>query len=145
MSNRWHNHLNALRDGTLPLPPSAENLKLGRLDAWEPGRIEKTWVFQEDFRNRRGALFGGYLASLADQAAALAAFSVLEDSESFTTADLQISFFRPALDGPLKIVAMVVNRSRSLLHVEVEISGPDGRLVAKSRVVQAVRPYVADG
>ena len=88
-------------------------------------------------------MFGGYIAALADSLLGLAILSVLEDDEAFTTSDLRISFFRPAVSGTLTIEGRVVHRGRSMAHVEVDFTRDDGKLVAKATATQVIFPASA--
>jgi acyl-coenzyme A thioesterase PaaI-like protein len=42
-----------------------------------------------------GAVFGGFLAALADQMLGLVSMTVLEDSEMISTSDLRVLLFPP--------------------------------------------------
>ena len=55
-------------------------------------------------------VFGGYLATLIDSLGGLAFMSSLEDSESFATANLNVSFFRPVSQGTVRIEGVVIHR-----------------------------------
>ena len=119
-------------------PPSVETLELPRPSRWEPGKIWTEWQVDPRMFHGHGALFGGYLAALADNALALAALSVLHDDEHFTTSDLRVSFFRAISSGTLRIEARVVHRGKSMIHVEVDFIRDDDKLAAKATATQVV-------
>jgi uncharacterized protein (TIGR00369 family) len=85
-----------------------------------------------------GAVFGGFLAALADQALGLVTMSVLEEGEAFTTADLRVSFFRPVARGSLHIEAQVVNRGRGMVQAEVVFTRDDGKVAGKAMATQVI-------
>jgi uncharacterized protein (TIGR00369 family) len=99
-------------------------LGLGRLTRWSEGYVEKEWKVGPGFCTGDGtdqqALFGGYLAALADQVLTFAAMTVMDDKHAFKTSEVQVSFFRPITEGAVRIVGRVVNRSRTMFHVEAE-------------------------
>ena len=138
---RWGNILDAIAQGS-PMPiPFVETLDLPGLDKWEPGRIWQVWTVREDLFHPRGALFGGYIAALADRALGLVTMTVLQDDEAFTTADLNVSFFRAVPGGVLRIEAEVIHRGRSLIQTEASFFRDDGKLAAKASASQAVIPF----
>ncbi len=122
--------------GETPEMPYAKTLRLPRPHAWEPGRVSSNWSVDPDLLTPWGAVFGGYLAALADESAGLAALSVLEESETFATNDLRLTPMRPVCKGTIKIEATVIYRGRSTIHVEVEFRAEDGTLVAKASAIQ---------
>lgn len=140
----WQDRLTAIADGSLTLPAVLQRLRLGRLSSWRTGFVEKEWTVDRDFCTGQGtahqALFGGYVAALADQVLTFAAMTVADDDHFFRTSGLQISFFRPISRGVLRIEGRVVNGSRSLLHVEADFFLDDGKLAAKASAVLTLQP-----
>jgi len=98
------------------------------------------WAIDPAFFHERGAVFGGYLAALADSLCDLATLSVLENDEIFSTSDLPIAFFRPVRAGILRCEASVVHRGRRMAHVEAAFATPDGRIAAKATATQVIAP-----
>ena len=134
----WTDRLDDLAAGNASLPPVTERLKMGALTKWEPGYVLKEWPLDEAFLNPGNILYGGYLSCLADQMLSFVGMTVLGDAESMRTSDLQISYFRPVAEGPLKIEGRLVNRSRALIHAGVTFTLPDGRLAARATGVLSV-------
>ena len=82
--------------------------------------------------NPMGTLHGGVLCDIADAAMGMAFASTLASSESFTTVELKINFFRPVWNALLKAEGKVVRRGRNMGYVECEITDERGQLVAKA-------------
>jgi uncharacterized protein (TIGR00369 family) len=139
----WKKVLDSIVEGNEISIPFVSTLKMPKLEKWERGRIWQQWAVREDLFHPRGALFGGFLAALADRALGLATMTVLEDDEAFTTADLNVSFFRPVSSGVLHIEAEVIHRGRSLIQTEATFTRDDGKLAAKASASQAVIPFPA--
>jgi uncharacterized protein (TIGR00369 family) len=99
-------------------PPAIRTLRIPPIDGWEPGRVWVKWKPDPDFFHEYGAVFGGYLAALADSFVGLAMFSTLNEGERFTTSDLRYSFFRPVTGGTVFIEAKVVHRGRRMAQEE---------------------------
>ena len=87
-----------------------------------------------------GGLHGGILAALVD-IAMLAALSTVQrpGQEPAGTADLNITYLRPALGASIYAEATVVKRGRQLAMIEVSILDEQDRLCAKGRTLYAFR------
>jgi len=136
--SRWSELLDRIVAGEADPPPAVRTLELPGIDGWEPGRVWQQWRIDPRYHHAGGAMFGGYIAALADALLGLAMATVLEENEAFTTSDLRISFFRPAIQGLLKIEGRVIHRGRSMAHVEVDFTRDDGKLVAKATATQVI-------
>jgi uncharacterized protein (TIGR00369 family) len=135
--------LDALISGEAQPPPVVTTLRLGLVDAWGEGWARKRWEPHPEIMNGDSSMFGGYIAALADQMMAFAAMTVVEDACAYRTTDLQVRFFRLGRAQPLVIEGRVVARSKSLIHVEVELRREDGELIAKASGQQFVTPFPA--
>lgn len=136
--------LDELVGGKATFPPVVETLRLGGLEAWGPGWVEKTWTPEPETLNGDGSVFGGYTAALADQVLTFAAMTVVPANAQFRTINLAVSFFRIARDGPLKIRATVTSQTPSLISVRAEFRNEDGDLMAEATAQQIVRVIKAD-
>ena len=138
---RWGKLLDKMAEGHAPSIPFMETLPLPHgIVKWEPGKLSQEWPIDPAVFHPRGAVFGGFLAALADRSLFLTALTVLDDHEALTTADLNVSFFRPVSEGTLHIEGTVIHRGRSLVQVEVEFRRDDGKLAVKASASQAVIP-----
>lgn len=125
-------HLDRLVAGKTGLPPFVKNLGLGTLVEWQPGYARKLWPVDPRFFSVSD-VFGGYLAALADQMFALSSLSLLEDGQMLRTTSLVVDFFRPVTAGELVIEGRVIDRSKSLIHVEVTFKNDSDQLAAKAK------------
>ena len=143
---RWGDLLDSIADGAEPKIPFMDALPLPKsIVKWEPGRLWQEWEVDPSVFHPRGAVFGGFLAALADRSLYLTAVTVLGDDEAMTTADLNVSFFRPVVEGTLHIEGEVIHRGRSLVQVEVEFRRDDGKLAVKASASQAIIPMPDGG
>tara|TARA_B100001123_G_C15337108_1_gene1033279 strand:- start:1199 stop:1627 length:429 start_codon:yes stop_codon:yes gene_type:complete len=87
-----------------------------------------------------GSLHGGVLAALVD-IVMLAALSTVqsEGKHPAGTADLNITYLRPALGKLIYAEGTVVKRGQQLAMIEVSILDEQGRLCAKGRTLYAFR------
>jgi uncharacterized protein (TIGR00369 family) len=119
-------------------PPFIATLRLPWLQGWERGRVWSEWQVDPAFFHERNAVFGGYVAALADHVLGTVMMTVLEDGETISTSDLRVSFFRPITGGTVRIEGTVVHRGRSMAHVEVVFTRDDGKIAAKATATQVI-------
>jgi uncharacterized protein (TIGR00369 family) len=87
-----------------------------------------------------GSVHGGMLATMLDIAALGSLADVLEPGDGPAgTADLSITYLRPALAKRVYADATVVKKGRQLIVIEVSIVDDQGRLCAKGRALYALR------
>jgi uncharacterized protein (TIGR00369 family) len=90
------------------------------------------------FPTSRGPIVhGGAIATLADEALASAAFTLAEEGETTTTADLKVDYFRPCKPGRLIARATVRHRTRRLAFCSASVEQESGEVVAEARAVIA--------
>jgi uncharacterized protein (TIGR00369 family) len=113
-------------------PPPVARLLGIRLT--EHGEATGTVVLDatEQHHNAMGTVHGGILCDLADVAMGVAMATVLEDGETFTTLDLQISFFQQVRKGRLTATGRIVRRGKRTSYCECEISDERSALIAKA-------------
>ena len=130
--------LDAAVAGTGPRTLYADRLGLPRPSGWSAGRVWCDWDVDAALLTPWGAVFGGYLAALADEFAGQAADTVLEEGETFGTNDLRLSPLRAIRCGHIRIEANVIHRGRSTIFVEVEFRNDENTLMAKASATQVV-------
>ena len=90
------------------------------------------------FPTGRGLIVhGGAIATLADEALASVAFTLAEEGETTTTADLKVDYYRPCRPGRLIAHASVRHRTRRLAFCEASVEQEGGEVVAEARAVIA--------
>lgn len=87
-----------------------------------------------------GSVHGGLLAALVDIAALQAVIaSLMPGDRPAGTADLGITYLRPALGDYIYADAEVLRKGRQMVVIEVSITDPEARLCSKARVIYALR------
>jgi len=87
-----------------------------------------------------GSVHGGVLAAMVDIAMLVAVFTQLRPGqEPAGTADLNISYLRPARGHRIYADATVIKHGRQLAVIEVSIVDDENRLCAKGRTLYAFR------
>jgi len=134
-------------------PPQWEALRPGGPHVWRTlgyrhvesggGRMVIEWDAGEEYTfpesRDAGIVHGGLVATLLDSAMGGACVSMLDEGESFLTADLNVEFMRPARPGTLRAEGRVVHRSRRVAFCAADVTDADGNLVASARCTQILR------
>ena len=90
------------------------------------------------FPTGRGPIVhGGAIATLADEAMASVAFTLAEEGETTTTADLKVEYYKPCKPGRLIARASVRHRTRRLAFCQATVEQDSGEVVAEARAVIA--------
>ena len=90
------------------------------------------------FPTSRGPIVhGGAIATLADETLASVAFTVAEEGETTTTADLKVDYYRPGMPGRLICRGRVRHRTRRLAFCEASVEQETGEVIAEARAVIA--------
>jgi uncharacterized protein (TIGR00369 family) len=79
------------------------------------------------------------VTTLLDTAMGGACWTVLDDDESFLTADLRVEFMFSARPGTLRAEGRVVQRNRRVAFCAAELYDAEGIALASSRCTQIVR------
>jgi acyl-CoA thioesterase len=87
-----------------------------------------------------GSVHGGILAAMVDVAMLVAVFSQLRpDQQPAGTADLNITYLRPASTSRVFADARVIKHGRQLATIAVDITDDTGQLCATGRTLYAFR------
>lgn len=124
--------------GELELAPITALLGVRPVSLGEgEARIELT--AGKHLHNAMGTVHGGIFCDLADVAMGAALATVAADGESFSTLQLQMSYFLPVVEGRLSAHARVIRRGRATAHLECDLEDGEGRLVARASSVCAIK------
>lgn len=86
-----------------------------------------------------GAMNGGAIMALADNAGGITAYLNLpDDAVGTSTISSSTNFLRGLREGHVEAVSRPIHRGRTTIVVETALSDGEGRLVAKVTQVQAV-------
>jgi len=125
------NELNAQWGAKLQIPPLCFTEMGGSIDHWQAGEsIEASFPLRLWYANPAGWLQGGILAALFDNT--FGPFSFLEAKAPTTTLEMQLSYVRPATiaDGPVKVSAKLLEKSKNYLIFSGDARKSDGKIVA---------------
>ena len=135
----WSDILNSIVDGTAQPPPYVRTLGTTRMIQWEPGRVWCKWEVNPTLFQDQNALFGGFVAALADEVLGFTTMTVLEEDQVFITVDLHVTYRRLIKEGVLYFEGRIVQREKRLAHAEVVITNQDGMVVAEAAAKEIIR------
>ena len=111
--------------------------KLGVVtDKLEPDTAVLTLPYEPSLATIGDVVHGGAISSLIDTAAAAAAWAGVETAEAVrgTTVAISVNFVAAARGQDVTATARVARRGKNLAFIDVDVSTPDGSLVAKALV-----------
>ncbi len=135
--NYWQKTLDGYIDGSVSEP--LVNKKLGlepAISEWRTGYVQKRWKVDPELFHGP-ALFGGYIAAIADQVLGLAAMTVLEEGFFFGTTNMAISYLSPISEGELRVDGYVIRKRSKSVFVECTFYFEE-EIVAKASATQVV-------
>ena len=121
--------MSAVAEGVVEIPPAAALLGWKALEL-EPGHVRVRYTARPEFGNPQGAIQGGFLAAMLDDAMGPALVTLLAADQFAPTIEIKVNFIRPARPGPIVAEGRVVHRTRSFAFLEGTLSTEDGDLIA---------------
>ena len=130
--------------GWLEHSPYAAHLGIELVSLGE-GEAELRLPFRDELATMGDVVHGGAISSLVDTAAAAAAVAAADGDElgGGTTVDLSVSLVGAARGIDTTAKAQVIRSGRAISFIEVDVTGDDGKLVAKGLVTY--RTFTRDG
>ena len=121
--------------GWLEHSPFAAHLGI-ELESLGDGEAELRLPFRDELATMGDVVHGGAISSLVDTAAAAAAVAAADGDElaGGTTVDLSVSLVGAARGTGIAAHARVIRSGRAISFVEVDVTGEDGKPVAKGLV-----------
>jgi len=102
-----------------------------RIDKHSNGHSECSMDVREDLFNPHRVVHGGVLFSIADTGMGAALYPSLKQDEICATIEIKITYFQAVRSGTIRCVTDVINRGKSVAHLEASIFCGDA-LVAKA-------------
>jgi uncharacterized protein (TIGR00369 family) len=87
---------------------------------------------QPEWCNPMGAVQGGFVTAMLDEAMAIAGIVAGEMAFVVPTLELKVSFLRPCPPGPVEAVGRVVRWGRKAAFLEADLFDAGGALVARA-------------
>ena len=113
--------------------PANDAFGFERVDTDDPKQgMTFRWKVPRDYVNSAGNLQGGVLAAFVDAVLGATCAAHMPADHYPALAEMKISFLRPARAGTtITATGRVLKSGARLLFVEAEVTGEDGKLLAK--------------
>lgn len=123
-------------------PPCTETLGM-QVTAVDQAAMVTRFAFEArpEFANPTGAIQGGFICAMLDEAMSTAAIVASNVTMNAPTLEMKVSFLRPLFVGKATGEARILKWGKSTCFIEGELYDPDGNLVAKASATQAPKPF----
>ena len=123
-------------------PPCTETVGM-RLTHVDQAKLTARYEFdaKPEFANPTGAIQGGFIAAMMDEAMSALAIIASNVTMNAPTLEMKISFLRPLFIGKATAEARILKWGKSTCFIEAELFDPSGQLVAKASATQAPKPF----
>jgi 1,4-dihydroxy-2-naphthoyl-CoA hydrolase len=125
-------------DTLIALMPLAGHLGITVTEAG-PDRVIAELAWAPHLCTTGEIMHGGALMTLADTAGALVAFLGLPTGATTATITSTTQLFRPVTGGTVRAVSIPLHRGRTTATVQTSLHDSDGKLVAQTTQIQAIR------
>jgi uncharacterized protein (TIGR00369 family) len=114
-------------------PPCSDTLSLELIGVDQArGSVRLKMVGRPEWCNPRGALQGGFVTAMLDEAMAIAGIVAGEMAFAVPTLELKTTFLRPCAAGPVEAEGRVVRWGKSAAFLEADLYDSEGRHVARA-------------
>lgn len=114
-------------------PPCSDTLGM-RLTGveQEARRIRMDFDVPQSFANPTGAVQGGFIAAMLDEA--MSTCVIIDSNVTMTapTLEMKVSYFKRLMPGPAHVEARILKRGNSAVFMEADCFDPEGNLVARA-------------
>ena len=123
-------------------PPCTETVGM-RLMHVDQAKMIARYEFEarQDFANPTGAIQGGFICAMLDEAMSATAIIASNVTMNAPTLEMKVSFLRPLFVGRATAEARILKWGKSTCFIEAELFDPAGQLVAKASATQAPKPF----
>lgn len=96
----------------------------------QPGHVEFAMDFADHLTQQNGFLHAGAMSTALDSACGFSSYTLTAPDHSILTIENKVNLFRPALNGPFRIVGDVVKPGRTIIVSEGHAYDVDGKVIA---------------
>ncbi len=123
-------------------PPCSDTLgmRLAEVDQ-DQKRIRMDFDVSPSFANPTGAIQGGFIAAMMDEAMSTCVIIASNVTMTAPTLEMKTSYLRRLMPGPAHVDAQILPMGRSAAFMEAECFDADGKLVAKATATAIPMPF----
>lgn len=104
-------------------------------------RIVVNFTADKSFANPTGAVQGGFIAAMLDEAISTNIIIASNVTMTAPTLEMKTSYLAPLFVGHAKVEAKILKFGKSVCFSEARCFDPDGKLVATATATAAPRPF----
>ncbi|MBO6687737.1 MAG: PaaI family thioesterase [Henriciella sp.] len=123
-------------------PPCSDTLgmRLAEVDQ-DQKRIRMDFDVSPSFANPTGAIQGGFIAAMMDEAMSTCVIIASNVTMTAPTLEMKTSYLRRLMPGTAHVDAQILRMGRSAAFMEAECFDADGKLVAKATATAIPMPF----
>lgn len=123
-------------------PPCSETLGMHLADLNQ----DRQWVKMEfdvspSFANPTGAVQGGFIAAMLDEAMSTAVIIASNVTMTAPTLEMKTSYLRRLMPGKATVEARILKLGKSAAFMEADCFDPEGELVARATATAIPMPF----
>ncbi len=123
-------------------PPCSDTLGMELLAVDQDAMtIRMGFDVSASFSNPTGAIQGGFLTAMLDEAMSTCCIIASNVTMTAPTLELKTSYMRPLFPGRAEAVARILKFGKSTAFMEAELLDAEGRMVAKASATAAPKPF----
>ena len=123
-------------------PPCSDTLGMRLADVDQDAqRIRMDFDVSPSFANPTGAVQGGFIAAMMDEAMSTCVIIASNVTMTAPTLEMKTSYLRRLMPGPAHVDARILRLGRSAAFMEAECFDADGKLVAKATATAIPMPF----
>lgn len=114
-------------------PPCSDTLGMRLTEVCQgERRIRMHFDVPVAFANPTGAVQGGFIAAMLDEA--MSTCVIIDSNVTMTapTLEMKVSYLSRLMPGPASVEARILKRGRSAAFMEADCFDPDGKLIARA-------------
>nr|WP_070958459.1 PaaI family thioesterase [Hyphomonas sp. Mor2] len=114
-------------------PPCSDTLGMRLAEVEQAAqRIRMAFDVSSSFANPTGAVQGGFIAAMMDEAMSTCVIIASNVTKTAPTLEMKISYLRRLMPGTAHVDARILRMGRSAAFMEAECFDAEGKLVAKA-------------
>ena len=123
-------------------PPCSNTLGMQVAEVSQAGmRTVVDFVADESFANPTGAIQGGFIAAMLDEAISTNIIIASNVTMTAPTLEMKVSYLAPLFPGPARVEAKILKFGKTVCFSEARCMDPDGTVVATATATAAPRPF----
>lgn len=104
-------------------------------------RIVVDFVADKSFANPTGAIQGGFIGAMLDEAISTNIIIASNVTMTAPTLEMKVSYLAPLFVGPAKVEAKILKFGKTVCFSEARCLDPDGKTVATATATAAPKPF----